>query len=57
MQWTAIPSEIALDPASSSLFDKAWMQKLEDLGRTRATSSRPWDTLESPYVRPELRKP
>jgi hypothetical protein len=57
MQWTAIPSEIALDPASSSLFDKAWMRKLEDLGRTRATSSRPWDTLESPYVRPELRKP
>ena len=52
MKWTAIPSEVALDPASASLFNKAWMQKLEDLGTARAKSNRPWDTLESPYVRP-----
>ena len=52
MKWTAIPSEVALDPASASLFNKAWMQKLEDLGTARAKSNRPWDILESPYVRP-----
>ncbi len=52
MKWTAIPSEIALDPASNSLFDKAWMQKLEDLGTARARSTTPWDILESPYIRP-----
>ena len=52
MRWTAIPSEVALDPASNSLFDKAWMRKLEDLGDARANSGRPWDVLESPYVRP-----
>jgi hypothetical protein len=57
MQWTAIPSETALDPAASSLFDKAWMQKLEELGTTRARSSTPWDTIDSPYVRPIPYKP
>ncbi len=57
MKWTAIPSEIALDPASSSLFNKAWMQKLEDLGAARARSTKPWHILESPYVRPVLQTP
>lgn len=57
MQWTAIPSEIALDPASSSLFNKEWMQKLETLGTTRAASAKPWDTIVSPYVRPAAVSP
>lgn len=57
MKWTAIPSEQALDPSANSLFDKRWMQRLEDLGTTRAKSVKPWDTLESPYVRPIPQSP
>jgi predicted acylesterase/phospholipase RssA len=57
MQWTGIPAEVALDPAATSLFNKAWMQKLEELGTTRARSTAPWDTVESPYVRPLPQKP
>lgn len=57
MKWTAIPSEQALDPAANSLFDKRWMQRLEDLGTTRAKSLKPWDTVESPYVRPIPQSP
>jgi hypothetical protein len=54
---TAIPSELALDPAAASLFNKEWMQRLEALGTARARSARPWDALESPYVRPAPRAP
>ncbi len=57
LKWTAIPSELAVDPAASSLFDKAWMQRLEDLGTQRAIGAAPWDTLYSPYVRPVPIKP
>ena len=57
MQWTAIPSEVALDPKASSLFDKEWMQRLEELGVTRAKSEKPWDTIHSPYVRPAVQTP
>ncbi len=57
LKWTAIPSELAVDPAANSLFDKAWMQRLEDLGTQRATGAAPWDTLYSPYVRPVPIKP
>ena len=57
MQWTAIPSETALDPAASSLFNKAWMLRLEELGESRARGAKPWDTVVSPYVRPEPTKP
>lgn len=57
LKWTAVPSELALDPGARTLFNKAWMQKLEELGSTRARSSRPWDTLVSPYDRPEPAKP
>ena len=52
MHWTEIPAETALDPASGSLFNKAWMQTLEELGARRAASRSPWDTVVSPYVRP-----
>jgi hypothetical protein len=57
MQWTGIPSEVGLDPAANTLFDKGWMLRLEALGETRARSATPWDTVVSPYVRPEAMKP
>ncbi len=57
MKWTGIPSELALDPAAVSLFDKAWMLRLEALGELRAKGGKPWDAVVSPYVRPEVMKP
>ena len=57
MKWTAIPSGQALDPRASSLFDKGWMQRLEELGVARARSAKPWDTIESPYIRPVPQTP
>lgn len=57
MRWTAIPSETALDPAAASLFDKAWMLRLEQLGERRAAGRQPWDSVVSPYVRPVVTQP
>lgn len=57
MRWTSIPSELALDPAATTLFDKAWMLRLEELGVQRAASARPWDSVTSAYARPEPLKP
>lgn len=57
MQWTAIPSETAIDPAAASLFDKGWMRRLEELGAQRAASAKPWDSITSAYARPALLKP
>ncbi|MES3032594.1 MAG: patatin-like phospholipase family protein [Gemmatimonadota bacterium] len=57
MRWTAIPSETALDPAANSLFNKAWMLKLEQLGEQRAAGRLPWDTVVSPYARPAVAQP
>ena len=52
MQWTEIPAETALDPAAGTLFNKTWMQTLEELGARRAASRSPWDIVVSPYIRP-----
>ena len=57
MRWTGIPSETALDPAASSLFNKAWMLKLEQLGEQRAAGRQPWDSVVSPYMRPAVTQP
>jgi hypothetical protein len=52
MKWTGVPAATALDPAANTLFNKQWMQKLEELGTTRARGTKPWDTIGSPYARP-----
>ena len=57
MKWTGIPSEVALEPLAATLFSKEFMRRLEELGTTRARSAEPWDSLESPYVRPLPQKP
>jgi Patatin-like phospholipase len=57
MRFTAIPSELGLEPGANTFFDKAWMQRLEALGEERARSSTPWDAVISPYVRPTPRTP
>ena len=57
MKWTGMPSDLARDPAAHSLFDKRWMQRLEELGTTRGLRAKPWDTIDSPYVRPIPQSP
>lgn len=52
MRWTGMPSEMALEPGANTLFDKAWMLRVEALGTRRATGTAPWDTIVSPYERP-----
>jgi hypothetical protein len=53
---TAIPSELAEDPAAKALADEAWMSRLEKLGYERARSASPWDDgVPGPYERPALR--
>jgi Patatin-like phospholipase len=52
LHWTAIPSELGLEPDANTLFKKSWMQRLEALGTQRALSAAPWDSIVSPYVRP-----
>lgn len=57
MKWTGIPSEMALDPAAVTLFNQAWMLRLEELGFKRASSPAPWDSIVSPYTRPRPQAP
>ena len=51
-RYTAVPSDLATDPAAGKLFDKGWMQRLEALGYDRARGSTPWDSTVSMYARP-----
>ncbi len=57
MRWTAVPSEVALEPGADTFFNKQWMQRLEQLGEQRARGAHPWDVLVSPYVRPAAQLP
>ncbi|MCC7051822.1 MAG: patatin-like phospholipase family protein [Gemmatimonadaceae bacterium] len=52
MRFTAIPSEVAIDPLASTLFNASFMAQLEALGTSRARSTKPWDVIVSPYTRP-----
>ncbi|MCW7541736.1 patatin-like phospholipase family protein [Aquabacterium sp. A7-Y] len=52
VRFTAIPSELAGDPAAEKLFDKDWMARMEALGHARAQSASPWDALTTIYARP-----
>ena len=51
-RFTAIPQELAQDPAAEKLFQTAFMIKLEQLGYDRARSDRAWDVVVSPFERP-----
>jgi hypothetical protein len=52
VRYTAIPTELAGEPGSQALVDKAWMLRLEGLGYERARGATPWDEVTSPYERP-----
>lgn len=49
---TAIPSELASEPGADKLFDKAWMDRMQTLGYSRAQSAAPWDEFAPVYARP-----
>lgn len=52
VQHTAIPSAMATEPGATELFNRAWMERIEQFGYDRAQSETPWDTVISPFVRP-----
>lgn len=53
-RYTAIPAAVANDPAAMKLFDRDFMQRLEQMGYDRARSARPWEAAApSSYVRPQ----
>jgi heat shock protein HslJ len=51
---TAIPSELASEPGADKLFDKAWMDRMQTLGYSRAQSAAPWDEFVPVYARPAV---
>jgi hypothetical protein len=44
MRWTAVPGEIAADPAAAKLFDAGFMARLYAAGRDTARGPDPWRT-------------
>jgi predicted acylesterase/phospholipase RssA len=52
LRWSAVPSDVSRDPGARTFFNTAWIQRMEALGRTRALSAAPWDSIVSPYSRP-----
>jgi predicted acylesterase/phospholipase RssA len=45
-------ASLAMEPGADKLFDRAWMQRLEQIGYEQARSSVPWDSVVSSYERP-----
>jgi len=43
---------LAMEPGAQRLFDKGWMQRLEQIGYEQAVGSAPWDVITSSYQRP-----
>jgi predicted acylesterase/phospholipase RssA len=48
-------ASLATQPGADKLFDKAWMQRLEQIGYEQARGAAPWDSIWSSYVRPPAR--
>lgn len=42
---TVIPGELTTEPGASSLFDRKWMLRVEELGYQRAQGAAPWDVI------------
>jgi len=48
-------ASLATEPGAQQLFDRAWMQRLEQIGYEQARGPTPWDTIVSSYARPTPR--
>ncbi|MEO7966444.1 MAG: patatin-like phospholipase family protein [Gemmatimonadaceae bacterium] len=51
--FTAIPQQLSLDPAAAKLFNSPFMLKLETLGYARGRGDKGWDSIVSPFERPQ----
>ncbi len=45
-------ASLATEPGADKLFNRDWMQRLEQIGYDQARSSSPWDSVTSSYERP-----
>ncbi len=45
-------ASLATEPGANKLFDRVWMQRLEQIGYEQARSGSPWDSVTSSYERP-----
>lgn len=48
-------ASLSMEPGAQKLFDKAWMQRLEQIGYDQARGTAPWDSIISSYERPPQR--
>ena len=46
------PASLGTEPGAETLFNTAWMQRLEQIGYDQARSTAPWDSVTSSYARP-----
>ena len=47
-----LPAWLSTEPGASALFDRQFMQRLDDFGFNKARSANPWDVVPSAYARP-----
>ena len=52
MRVTAVPSETSRYPGAEKLFDTRFMNRLADIGYSRARGATPWDSVGTAYERP-----
>ena len=55
VQVAALPSSESVSPGADQLFERAFMQRLDSIGFTKARGSSPFDVISSAFVRPEPR--
>jgi predicted acylesterase/phospholipase RssA len=46
-------ASLATEPGAQKLFDRAWMQRIEQIGYEQARGATPWDSITSSYTRPQ----
>ncbi len=46
------PAWLALEPGGDKLFDRGFMQRLDEFGFAKAQGANPWDSLPSAFARP-----
>jgi predicted acylesterase/phospholipase RssA len=47
-----LPAEQSVAPGADKLFERRFMQRLDSIGFTKATSASPWDVVPSAFARP-----
>lgn len=56
MRFTAVPNETSVYPGAEKLFDTRFMNRLVDIGYSRARGATPWDSVATAYERPATPK-